>query len=170
MDRRAQFSCCLRKKFSNPSGDSSGREIVAMMQTAQSRHGYDLATCTGILFCHATGRRFLRQCKMRPVFVIVTDVLIHQAFQMAFIENDHMVEQIASAVANPALGNAILPRTSITCPLGLDAKHLHRIDQFLVELRAAIKDQITRRSIVRKSLAQLLNRPSIRKKTLSSTF
>jgi len=78
---------------------------------------------------------------------------------VAFIENDHMVKQIAAAVTHPALGNTVLPRTSITCPLGLDAKHLHGVDQFLIELRAAIKDQVTRRSVIRECLAQLLNRP-----------
>jgi hypothetical protein len=45
---------------------------------------------------------------MRSIFVVVTDVLTHQTFQMAFIQNDHMVEQIAAAVADPALGDTIL--------------------------------------------------------------
>ena len=29
---------------------------------------------------------------MRPILVVVADVLIHQAFQMAIIDNDRMVE------------------------------------------------------------------------------
>jgi hypothetical protein len=95
---------------------------------------------------------------MRSVLVVIADVLIHQTFQMAFVENDYMVEQIATAVANPALGDTVLPRTSITCPLGLDAKILDRVDDFFIELCAAIKDQVTRRRVVRKCLAELLNR------------
>jgi hypothetical protein len=39
---------------------------------------------------------------MRPVVVVVTDVLIHEALQMSFVENYHMVEQILAAVANLA--------------------------------------------------------------------
>jgi hypothetical protein len=45
---------------------------------------------------------------MSHVLVIVTGVLVHQALQMLFIENDRMVEQIAAAVADPALGNTVL--------------------------------------------------------------
>jgi hypothetical protein len=74
---------------------------------------------------------------MRAVLVVVADVLIHEAFQMQFIENDHMVEQIAAAVADPALSHAILPRTSVAGPLGLDAKALHSFDYIAVEVRAA---------------------------------
>jgi hypothetical protein len=32
---------------------------------------------------------------MRPVVMVITDVFIRQALQMAFIENDHVVEQVA---------------------------------------------------------------------------
>ena len=126
-----------------------------MMQAAEPGHHDDFAPGLRATHRYATGRRFLRQREMRPVLVVVADVLVHQAFQMAFIQNDHMVEQIAAAVANPALGNAVLPRTSITCPLGLDAKDFHGIDQFLIELRAAIKDQITRRGVVRACLRSI---------------
>jgi hypothetical protein len=78
---------------------------------------------------------------------------------MAFIQNDHMVEQIAAAVADPTLGDAVLPRTSEAGPLGLDAEALHRVDHFFIELCAAIKDQIAGRRVVRERLAQLLNDP-----------
>ena len=81
-----------------------------MVQAAESLHGYDLAACIGILFCFTTSRRSFVQCKVRSVVVIVADVLIHEAFQMPFVEHDHVVEQIAAAVADPPLGNAILPR------------------------------------------------------------
>jgi len=30
---------------------------------------------------------------MRPVLVIITDVDIYEAFQMPFVEDDHMIEQ-----------------------------------------------------------------------------
>jgi hypothetical protein len=63
-----------------------------MMQATKPRHGNDPATCIASLFCLTTGRRTLRQRKMSPVIVIVTDVLVHQAFQMALIQNYHMVE------------------------------------------------------------------------------
>jgi len=93
-----------------------------MMQTAEPGHGYDLATGTGILCCRTTGGRSLRQREMHPVIVIVADVIVHRALQMPFIENDHMVEQIAAAVAGPSFGNAVFPQTAEAGPLGLDAE------------------------------------------------
>jgi len=78
---------------------------------------------------------------------------------MPFIENDHMVEQIAAAVANPSLGNTILPRASEAGLLRPDAEALHRFDHFFIELRTAIKDQVARCCVVRKRFAQLLNDP-----------
>ena len=106
-----------------------------MMQTAEPWHGNDPAACIGI--SSAASRPawgLLRQAKMRSVLVVVTDVLIHQAFQMPFIENDHMVEQIAAAVADPTLGNAVLPRTSEAGSLWLDAEALYGVDDFFIEV------------------------------------
>jgi len=57
---------------------------------------------------------------MRSIFMIVAEVFIHQPSQMSLIHHDRMVDQITAAAANPALGNAVLPRTSEAGPLGLD--------------------------------------------------
>jgi hypothetical protein len=35
---------------------------------------------------------------MRAIIVVVADILTHEAFQMPFIRNDHMVEQVSTAV------------------------------------------------------------------------
>ena len=96
---------------------------------------------------------------MCSILVVVTDVLIHQAFQMPLIEDDHMVKQIAAAVADPPLGNTVLPRTSEACSLRMDAEAFHCVDHFIIELCAAIKDQVAGRDIVRKRHAQLLDNP-----------
>src|ERR1700690_3603480 len=105
-----------------------------MMQATESGHRYNAATCTRALLCFATRRRFLHQPEMRPVVVIVTDILVHQTLQMAFIHNNHMVEQITSAVADPALCDTVLPRTSEAGSIRLNAKALHGRDDFLVEV------------------------------------
>jgi hypothetical protein len=83
-----------------------------MMQAAVPGHGYDTATSIGIHHSFPARQSFVRQQEMRPVVVIVADVFVHQAFQMPFIKNDHVVEQIAAAVADPPLGNTVLPRTA----------------------------------------------------------
>ena len=137
----------------------SGGQIVAMMQAAESRHGYDLAPGLRATHRYTTGRRSLSQCKMSSVLVIIPDILIHKTFQMAFIENDHMVEQVSAATPYPALRDTILPRTSEAGPFGLDAEALYRIDDFFIKLCATVKDQITGRGVVRECLAQLLDDP-----------
>jgi len=96
---------------------------------------------------------------MRAIVLVVKHVLIQQAFQMPFIHNDDMVKQIAAAVANPTLGNTVLPWTSETGPLWLNAKALHGVDDFLIEARAAIKDQVARGRVIGKSFAKLLDNP-----------
>jgi hypothetical protein len=69
------------------------------MQPAEPWHSYNPTACFGLIRCFTTGRRSFRQRKMRPVVVIVADVLVHQSFQMAVIHNDRVVEQVAAAVA-----------------------------------------------------------------------
>ena len=76
---------------------------------------------------------------------------------MPFIQNDHVVEKIVPARANPALGYAILPAE--TGSLRLDAKALYDIDDFSIEIASAIKDQILGCGVVGKCLTELLNDP-----------
>jgi hypothetical protein len=79
---------------------------------------------------------------MRSVVVVITDLVIRQAFEVPIIENDDMIELIAATVTDPSLRNTILPWTSVACLLGLNAEALHRVDHFAVKLYAVIKDQI----------------------------
>src|ERR1035438_3283752 len=138
---------------------NSGSQIVAMMQTAEPGHGYDSGTCFEIRLCATTGRSSLRQGQMCPIVVVVTDVFIHQTFQMPFIHDGYVVEQISAAVADPALCDTVLPRTSEAGPLGLDAEAFHCGDHFFIEACTAIEDQIGGSRIEGESLTQLLNDP-----------
>ena len=92
--------------------------------------------------------------------MVVADVLAHQPFQMRLVEDDDMVKKVASAVANPTFGNTVLPGTAEARPPGLDAEALHRADDFVVEVRSAIEDQVGGHLIIRKGLAQLVGNPS----------
>src|ERR1035438_8570484 len=96
---------------------------------------------------------------MRPVLMVVTDVLTHQSFQMPFVENDDMVEQVPTAVPDSTLRDAILPRTLEAGPFGLDPEASDCVDHFFIEVRSAIKDQEFRGRVERKCLAQLLSNP-----------
>src|SRR5271155_5412184 len=59
----------------------------------------------------------------------------------------------------PSARDAVLPRTAEADPLGLDAKALHCVDDFLIEARAAIKNQVARGRVIGKSFAKLLDNP-----------
>jgi hypothetical protein len=96
---------------------------------------------------------------MRPVLVVVADVLVHQPLQMPYVQNDDVIQQISFAISHPAFGDAVLPRASEVGLLGSDAEALHRADDLLIEIRSAIEDPIILRCIVRKCLAQLLRDP-----------
>ena len=157
--RRAQLSRNSPSILSKNFRSGSGGQIVAMMQAAKPCHRYDPMVSFGILLCFAASRCSLPLRKMSSVLVVITDVLVHEAFQMPFVENDYRVEQITAAIADPTLCNAFLPWASEAGSLGLDAETLRRVDHFFVELCAAIEDQITRRRVVRKCLAQLLDDP-----------
>ena len=93
---------------------------------------------------------------MRPVLVIIADVVIHKAFQMVFVEYDHVVEQFAPTAADNPLRNAILPRASEAGPFRLDTEALDGVDYAAFEIRGPIKDQVFGSAIVRKGIAQLL--------------
>ncbi len=63
------------------------------------------------------------------------------------------------AVADPAFGDAVLPRAAEGSALGRDAKVLHRIHDFVIEIRATVEDQILRSGVIRKGISQLLRDP-----------
>jgi len=113
-----------------------------MMQSAESWRGNDSIASIGVLHCNTTSRRSLQERKMCPIFVVVTDVVFHEPFQMPHIEDDHVVEQVPAAIANPTLCDTVLPRTSEAGSLRLDAEVLYCIDNFIIEIRAAVKDQV----------------------------
>jgi len=144
-------------------GGSSGGQIVALVQSAEPRHRYDSAISAGISPSLTTSGCFLRQPEVRSVIVIVVDVLNQEALEMPFVQGDHVVEQILTATPNPTLGNSVLPRALEARSLGLDIEALDHVDHFLIEVGTTIKDQISRRRIVGKCFAQLLNDPGTRR-------
>jgi hypothetical protein len=79
---------------------------------------------------------------------------------MAFVEYDDIIEQVSPAVSNPAFCYAVLPRASEAAALWLDAETLHRADDFLIEIRSTVEDQIAGCRVVRECFSQLLRDPS----------
>jgi len=91
--------------------------------------------------------------------MVVANVLGQETFQMPLVEHDDVVEQVASAIAYPTFGDSVLPRTSETGSFGLDAEACYGADNFRVEVRGSVEEQIARRRIIRKCLAMLLRYP-----------
>ena len=96
---------------------------------------------------------------MRSILVVIADVIAHEAFQMVFVEDDHMIEQFAPTTAHKPLRNAVLPRASEAGPFRLDTEALDGIDYGAVEIRGLIKNQVFGRAIVGEGFAQLLRSP-----------
>ena len=130
--QQAHDSCCL-SSISLKAGPSkaSGCQIVTMVQATEPWHGYNFTSRDWILRDFTASRSFFLQSKMRPVVVVVADVFTHQALEMAFVQDDHMVEQVSTAVSYPAFGDTILPWAAKAGSLGLDAEALHGVDNLL---------------------------------------
>jgi hypothetical protein len=70
----------------------SGCEIITMVKTAQPRHRNDFAVRVGLVPYLPAGRCALRQSEVRPVIMVIANVLGHQSFHMPLVQHDHMVE------------------------------------------------------------------------------
>ena len=63
---------------------------------------------------------------MAAIFVIVVEVRAHQPDKMLPIKDDHMIEQLPSAAADPSLSDTILPGTPVG---GAAWLHTHGLDE-----------------------------------------
>src|SRR5664279_3216957 len=114
----------------------SSSPVIAVMQPAHA-----LLANHRTLFQRAcpTSRRLLVQSEVGSVVVIIGNVLRQKSLQMALIQRDHVVEQVAAAASDPTLGDPILPGTPNR---GTDRCHLQRADRrwhFQSVLRIAVE-------------------------------
>src|ERR1700745_1982739 len=72
---------------------------ITMVQPAESRKRVNLAFSLKANCCRPTCWRVLRESKMRPVLVIVEQIRRHQPFEMPLIQDDHVVQQVASGTS-----------------------------------------------------------------------
>ena len=85
----------------------SSTSRVPMVQTANLRDGNDLAL--GRRFHVAWRRRVAIQGQVTAGVVVVVEVLGQDAMQMAFVQNDDMIQTVAADAADGALAIWILP-------------------------------------------------------------
>ena len=134
--------------------------LVPVVQSAEAwEREHATAGCRS-----GSGRRcFLAEPEMRPIFLIVTNVLSQEPLQMLLVDGNHVVEQIAAAALDPALRDTVLPRTcerssQWTYPQGSNG--CGNIDPIL---RVPIKLQKPRSGVEREGLPQLLHDPAARR-------
>ena len=65
---------------------------------------------------------------MATIFVIIVEVRAHQPDKMLPIKDDHMIEQLPSAAADPSLRDAILPGTAVSGAAWFDTHGLDESD------------------------------------------
>src|ERR1035438_875760 len=84
----------------------SSSPVIAVMQPA---HALLANHCTVFQRACPASRRLLVQPEVGSVVVIIGNVLGEESLQMALIQRDHVVEQVAAATSDPTLGDPILP-------------------------------------------------------------
>ena len=82
---------------------------------------------------------------------------------MVFIEGNDVIQQLAAAAANPALGDAVLPGASEGSLNRTDTQGANRDWDFPSVLGIAIEDQESRSRLKWKRLPQLLDDPQTRR-------
>ena len=123
---------------------------ITMVQPAESRKGLNLASTRRATFCarpagvssrvqDASGPHGNRAGKK---------VRRHQSFEMPLIEDDHVVQQVASATSYPALSNTVLPRTAKGCASRLASHVSHSRNHIGAKLGVAVEEQESVRLLV----------------------
>ena len=96
-------------------------------------------------------RRSLPKPQVRPVFLVVADVIGQKPLQVLFIERDHVVQQIAPTTLDPALGYTVLPRTRERGSQGSDRQGSHSSRNLCSIFAIAVKNKKPRRRVKWKS-------------------
>src|ERR1035441_2474838 len=91
-----------------PAAADSSSPVIAVMQPA---HALLANHCPLFQRACPASRRLLVQPEVGSVVVIIGNVLGEESLQMALIQGDHVVEQVAAAASDPTLGDPILPGT-----------------------------------------------------------
>src|SRR5271165_3354436 len=110
---------------------------------------------------------------MSPVFVVIANVFVQRSSQVPLVQNDHMVKQLPTHTPNPALGDAVLPRTSKRGSDRFRAVLFDGRDHVGGELRIAFKDQEPMWRIVRRSwpmTKKQYNTPKVRVGTVKKSI
>ena len=130
-----------------------------MVQSTESREGVDRAISPISDRYWPTGWRILRESEVRPIFMVIANLFGHQPLEVLLIPHDHVVQPVSSATPDPALGDAVLPRTAKGSADGLASQVFPSRNHIDSELRVVIEQKESVRRRVRPCLPQLLPDP-----------
>src|ERR1700680_4314788 len=82
---------------------------VTVMKTARARRGHHCRVRGRLRLNCSMVRRVLLQGIVNAIVMVVVHVCSDQPVEMAFVQRDDRVEQLAPATADLALGDAVLP-------------------------------------------------------------
>src|SRR5712692_393164 len=88
------------------------RKAVAMVESADTGKGVNRSLDSRLDLDRATHWCVLHKTQMRSVLVVVAHILSHQPFQVPLVQNNYVIQQVASAAPNPTLRDTVLPRTT----------------------------------------------------------
>ena len=81
--------------------------LVAMVEAAEARTGGQRRALRWPRRHRTLGRRVLGEAEVRPVVVVIGDILREQSLQMSGVEDDRVVEKIAPNGLDPSFRDAV---------------------------------------------------------------
>ena len=78
---------------------------------------------------------------MDPLGVVVGNIISEQTPEMAFAEDDHVIEKLSSTRSYPPLGDRVLPGAAVRRAYGLDSKVADRSGDLCREDRVTVVDE-----------------------------
>jgi hypothetical protein len=103
--------------------------------------------------------RSLPESEMRAVLMVGANILRQQAFQVAFVNCDDVIQEITAATPYPTFCNSILPWTFERGAYRTHAQGSNRCRDFQSILGITIKDEEPRSGSKWKCFSQLLDDP-----------
>ena len=97
-----------------------------MMKATDSRFPDNLELRRRSVLSGSPDRR-ISQLSVDSVGVVVVDVLAEKLSKVVLVQDDHVIQQLSASVADPPLGDPILPRAPEGRSLRLDSKILDRL-------------------------------------------
>jgi mRNA-degrading endonuclease RelE of RelBE toxin-antitoxin system len=96
-----------------------------MVQAADAGQANDPGLCVWTRLHGPRGRRCLSEAEVGPIVVVVGKVLREEPSKMVLAQDHYVIEELPADAADPALGDAVLPRVAVAGPGRIDTEGLH---------------------------------------------